>query len=339
MRRAGALLAATLLLGCPSLDGFAGGDKAEAGVSGGGFLSLADAARVCSKVVTCPELDYAIGFSLLLPMEPTTFSTCVDVLAGPLPPGRSGKAEQTESLTCVAKATNCAAAAACLPYEFPLPGDPRCQLGTGGADAGADGGGGSSNPSRCSGDGKSVLHCGYDMIVHCGHGHFGESSCVVDSNDVPRCVAATTCTVNAPMCSSTTSMWCDAVDKFTYETNCGYWGAGCGADQATGSYFCLVNGAIPECSTDGVQCVSGRVRACYGGYFGDIDCPVMGSTCNPYPMPHCSPPSAACKQTDSDLNVCQGSQLALCVGGKRQTLDCASIGLGCAQGPSSGYCG
>src|SRR5579862_1039640 len=98
----GLLLAST---GCPSLAGFGGGatdagdagddaapdvDAADTGPSSGGYLSLADAARFCSRVFTCANLAASTQHSIGVPIDPNNYSACVSWLAGSLPPGRIG---------------------------------------------------------------------------------------------------------------------------------------------------------------------------------------------------------------------------------------------------------
>jgi hypothetical protein len=332
MRLGGAMVTALLLAGCPSLDGFAGAQKDAGKVDSGparkGFLSVADAARLCSNLQSCLPLGYSIGFSLLIPMDSKTYSTCVDVLAGPLPPNRFGESEQVATLTCVAQAADCAAAGKCLPYETILPGDSRCPAVDGGLTDG------------CSPDGKAVYKCTTGLITHCDHPHFAGSSCVLDPNGEARCAADTSCTLAAPICSGSVGSLC-GLDNYTYKTDCAYWGASCGPDQASGYQDCNLNGFVPYCSPDSVQCINDRVRACYGGFFGEVDCLALGGICDPYPTAHCARSTDACKQTDADLNVCTGDEIQLCVAGERLTLDCTSVGLKCRPGPSanSGYCG
>ena len=61
MRRGAWVLGALLLGGCPSLDGFSGKESSDGGPGGSGYLSLNDAARLCSQLQTCPQLGYSIA--------------------------------------------------------------------------------------------------------------------------------------------------------------------------------------------------------------------------------------------------------------------------------------
>jgi len=345
MRRALWLLPALALGGCPSLDGFTGAEPGDASTSGTGYLTMDEAAKLCSLVSTCSNLGYSIAFSLLIPLEDVSYGMCVDRLAGPLPPGRIGVSQQAQALRCAAKATSCATAAACFPYEFVEPGDPRCQgFDAGGpTDAGGDAGASDAaapTTSACSPDKKSIYECKFNQILHCDNAYFYPgSSCLLDSTGVYRCAVSQACTATQTSCSGNVVLYCGAVSNFAYGDDCAFWGAACGEDQASGVQDCIVNGLTPFCTKDEVQCVSNRLRTCSGGFFSEYDCPALGGTCQPLPTPHCTVASPACKHDDPDIGKCTGTSLALCVGGKRKTLDCASLSLSCKDGALGGYCG
>ena len=346
MRRGAWVLGALLLGGCPSLDGFSGKESSDGGPGGSGYLSLNDAARLCSQLQTCPQLGYSIAFSLLIPLEKIGYSVCVDRLAGPLPPGRPGVSQQAQSLSCAAQATSCATAAACFPYEFIEATDPRCQGLDGGTDGGTDGGpdagggGGSATTSSCSPDKKSVYECKFKQILHCDHPYFYPgSTCLLDSTGVPRCAVAASCTASETTCSGNVVLYCGAVSNFAYGDDCSFWGATCGKDQSAGVQDCILNGLTPFCSEDSVQCISNRLRTCSGGFFSEYDCGALGGKCELAPTPHCAPASPACTHSDPDVGKCTGSQLKLCIAGQPKSLDCASLGLACKEGAFGGYCG
>lgn len=333
MRRAfvvAPLAVALAVVACPSLDGFTDHvkDPTDASASGGGFLSLEDAAKLCGKVQTCRNLGYSIGYSLLIPVQTSNFSTCVDILSAPLPKSQLGVTQQAASLACAASAANCPTAAACLPYEFIDLDDPRC----GGLDGGANG--------DCSPDKKAVYACTSQLITHCDHPYFYPgSTCLVDSSGVHRCAASQTCTSTAGECNGSIVTYCGSVSNFAYGEDCSYWGASCGTDQASGVQDCVLNGLTPFCNQDSVQCVGDRVRSCYGGFFSEIDCAALGGKCDPDPVAHCSRAPNACKVTDPTVNVCDGDSISLCVGSKSLSFDCKSIGLSCVVDPKGNYCG
>ena len=113
------------------------------------YLSEGDAAKACALVFRCPLLASSVITSVAVPVDPTNFTLCMDWLAGPLPPNRVGIPIQSSIFQCIANATTCSAAAACVPIENFLPGDPRC------ADAGA----GDAGKEKCADDGGTVLRC------------------------------------------------------------------------------------------------------------------------------------------------------------------------------------
>lgn len=311
---------------CPSLDGFSGKTPSEGGTGvSGGFLSLTDAARVCSKVKTCFKLGYSIGFSLLIPMDAKTYSTCVDVLASPLPPGRFGLAQQVATLKCVAEAADCSAAGLCLPYESISSTDPRCQ-------------GEAGTVKACSPDNAAIYNCSTAFITHCDHEHFAGGSCMASSSGDAECAAAPTCTQSASFCTGDVVEIC-MPSGFAFKVDCRFWGQTCGKDQGGGPNDCVLNGITPQCANDDVVCVADRVRACYGGYYGEIDCLAGGAKCDAWPTAHCARPDDACTQTDLGINTCNGDAIELCVAGKRMSFDCASIGLACVPNVNSAYCG
>lgn len=334
MKRALWALPALLLAGCPSLDGFTGKQAADGGPSGSGYLSLGEAVKLCSQLQICPKLGDSIVFSLLIPLQDVAFPICVDRLTGPLPPGRPGVAQQAQSLSCAAKATSCATAAGCFPYESVQPSDPRCQ----GFDGGTTDGG--TATGACSPDGKSVYNCQYNQIVHCDHPYFYPgSTCLVDPTGVPRCAVAQSCTATQTTCSGSVVQYCGAVSNFVYGEDCSFWGATCGNDQSANVQDCILNGLTPFCSTDDVQCISNRLRTCSGGFFSEYDCLALGGTCESAPAPHCVLAGPKCKHGDPNLDKCSGNQLPVCLAGQPKTLDCTSFGLACKPGPYGDYCG
>mgnify|MGYP003382338113 FL=1 len=328
MRRRWLILPALVLAGCPSLDGFTGTGKSDASTpSGKGFLSLENAARLCSRVQTCPHLGFSLSFSLLLPIDGTTYSTCIDLLSAPVPSTHLGIDQQSKALKCAAEATNCLTAGACLPYEYMDPADPRCQ----GSDGGVDG--------DCSPDKKSVYECNFNRVTHCDSPYFYPgSTCLLNSTGQYRCAASQTCTTTESVCTGSVVSFCTD-GNLSYGEDCAYWGSTCGKDQASGNQDCILNGLTPFCSTNAVQCVGDRVRACVGGFYGEIDCAAVGGKCNAKPTAHCTRPPLACDLGDQQIDTCAGDGIKLCVGSKPQTFDCTSIGMTCQSGAQGAYCG
>ena len=119
------------------------GDAASG--SGGAltYLSLDDAARVCALLFQCDTpsgpatpanpggepnllLTQSLLASLAFPADPWNFASCMNWLAGPLPPDRLGVQAQRSILACMAGKTTCTDAFSCLPVEVMSPNDARC---------------------------------------------------------------------------------------------------------------------------------------------------------------------------------------------------------------------
>ncbi|MFO0613936.1 MAG: hypothetical protein U0414_15195 [Polyangiaceae bacterium] len=97
-----------------------------------------------------------------------------------------------------------------------------------------------------------------------------------------------------------------------------------------------------SCSALGeAACLGDRVRVCSGALTGEVDCAALGEACvYEGSTARCAPTSAECSPFDADVNVCAGSVIHLCVGGKKADFDCATIGATCVPtaGPVSGHC-
>ena len=84
------------------------------------------------------------------------------------------------------------------------------------------------------------------------------------------------------------------------------------------------------------------MAVCDGFDRGEFDCATLGGTCSKTAgTARCARPGDACGPDDQAINVCTGTKLSLCVGGKTVTYDCAKDGLGCIAGTTaqSGRCG
>lgn len=334
-------LALVLATACPSLDGFSGKqvdpgvvdsgvDSGDSGQPAKGFLSLVEAAQVCSYVLSCPNLQSSISSSLLLPVDGTSYSACIDQLAGPVPPDHPGVVAQSKQLQCVATATNCLEAAACMSLEDISPGDQRCQATDGGTGVG------------CSPDSKSVYHCEANYILHCNNAYYGSgSSCLSPANDGGTeywCAVSQTCS-GSSSCVGGILSYC-AINDQGFSIDCGVKGQTCGVDQQSGLHECLVNGRIPSCSTRETICKNDKVIVCDGLYFGELDCTTLGGVCDPRPSAHCAKVGDACEQDDTTLNVCDGDSISLCLTGQPLTFDCTSLNMKCVpgNGTSSAHC-
>ena len=107
-----------------------------------------------------------------------------------------------------------------------------------------------------------------------------------------------------------------------------------------------VNGILP-CSTPGPAGCSADgllARVCDGALEADFDCAAIGGTCTGGGSPMggwCTPPGSTCDMTESWVDACAGSTIAVCVAGQSTAFDCSTVGLLCLSptGGGSGYCG
>ncbi|HEY6459703.1 MAG TPA: hypothetical protein VIY73_06110, partial [Polyangiaceae bacterium] len=146
-------------------------DAPEAAPPPPGYLSLADAARVCTLVFSCPDLASSVLASVAVPVDPVNYSLCVHWLAAPMPTDRVGFAVQSQTFACMAQGGSCAGAGSCLSLENIEPNDPRC------GDAGADA------AEHCGDDGGTVFRCADGYLLHCGSAYYAPgSTCTVGSD-------------------------------------------------------------------------------------------------------------------------------------------------------------
>jgi hypothetical protein len=337
--------AGLLSSGCPSLDGFASGadasasDDADSAIEAGdagdsspalvGYLSVADAARFCSKALTCPNLALSTQHSIGVPIDANNYSACVSWLAGQLPPNRIGLPQADSLLRCAESAGTCAAANACMWWEVMAPNDLRC--------AGIDGGDIACSPTadaiyNCSDTPPYIWHCNSEV-------YYPGSSCVFDdasaSGGFFGCAVANGCAGVSPtgQCMGNVTAYCGLGDHvFAYD--CSVLGLPCGYDKSVPTYDCLTNGKEIFCPDSGAPpaCAGSVVSLCAGSFQGGIDCSSFNATCDGTGTPRCKLPGDTCSPSDATVNVCSGDGISLCVSGQPTTLDCTSIGLHCVQG-------
>lgn len=309
------------------------GDAAEEGgpdaAASQSYLSLSEAAKACTRIFECPNLANSILWSMAVPVDDLNYSLCLHWLAGPISKERVGFALQSDVFACVAEATSCPEAAACVWLEILSPGDPRC------ADAG-DGG-----QELCANDGGTVVRCAYDYALHCNSAYYAPgATCLAGKDDWKGCGLGQNCS-GVTSCVGPMLTYC-AVDTLKYGINCSYSGYGCGFETDSG-LPCVPEEGFVECSIPGAsRCANDKAWICDGLFESAFDCGSMGFECtSTQGATRCEPPSAACTPTDATQNVCNGSSIDVCVGGQATTFDCASIGLGCVPGAQgkSAHCG
>jgi len=292
-----------------------------------GYLSFADGVAFCSNVFACPQLATSVEWSLDVPTDGNHFSSCVDWVSGPLPKDRNGHDTTAAILQCIAKATSCTAASACLWQEQILSTDPRCV----GKDAGKNG--------ACGDDGGSVYFCGTPTgsIVHCNNAFFTSgSTCLYDDAGLPWCV---TLPCGAQQCLGDMLSYCGN-DGLQYSQNCGMGGMTCGFDTKEGFDDCLTNGSRKTCNSLAVTCSGSTVEICDGYFISDYDCAAYGGTCDQTGFPRCKRPNESCTPLDGDVDVCTANSLTMCVNGQKSSFDCTTLGKTCAaaSGGQSGHC-
>lgn len=312
----------------------AGEPEPDAGPSTVAFLSSVDAAKVCAMALSCPGLASSLIASTSVPIDSSNFSMCMTWLAGPLPPNRVGLAVQQQTLVCVAAATDCIGAGECLSIEYLQNDDPRC-VGHGGG-----GGGGGAAEVFCSADGTDVVHCDSQYILHCDTPFFiPGTTCLNGADGTLWCSSGADC-VGAEACTGTVLEYCGSPSDLRFSVNCAAVGTTCGLDPDLGYFDCLTDGKRRNCSGTGASCAGSIVEVCDNFEVSTFDCPSIGRACDASQgLARCASGNDACTPFDLDVNVCEGSNIALCLGGQRVSFDCASAGLACVPtGASLGHC-
>jgi hypothetical protein len=302
--------------------------------AGSGFLDLEDAVRYCVNAFNCPNLALSTVESIDVPVDTQHFSSCVDWMAGPLPPDRVGAQKTALALDCAAKATTCEAAGNCMWFNLIDVSDPRCNGVDSGplTDAGYD-------PGTCEGDGGFVLYCNAGYIEHCDNPYWAPGTqCVLGTNGVHNCDIKGAC--GSTDCTSTFINYC-SVDGHHVSYDCAIGGFSCGTDS-TNDTDCLTNGTFRGCSTVATTCAGDAVSVCDGAYQAAYDCAaVTGGTCDNTYTPRCKRPTDTCSPATPGIDTCTGDVISLCSGGQPTSFDCTSIGLKClpAATGQSGHCG
>lgn len=309
------------------------GETGETSTGPAGYLSVLDAARLCSLVFQCPYLATSIIDSLAIPADPTDYSLCMHWLAGPIPPNRVGLTLQAQALTCMASATTCTGAGSCLWDENLAPNDPRC------ADSGpADGG------DYCGDDGGTVYRCSSGYLLHCDSAFYSAGSrCLTGADGTHWCALDTNCTVQ-DSCLGTLNDFCGLPSNLHFGQNCAYDGYTCGlaSNDDSGLAGCFTGGMNEPCGSPGTSCSGTTLLVCDGFAKSPFDCAALGGTCSTQGgAAVCVHSGDTCTPFDNGLDQCSGSSISLCIGGHGLTFDCASVGKTCvpASGSTSGHCG
>ena len=309
--------------GPPPTDG--GGDApADAFPAPLNYLTTQQGAELCTLAATCPLLSASIQSSVGVPIDANNFSLCMEWAVGPIPGTRQGFPIQQGVLQCMAQATSCAAAGACNVFEDIAASDPRCA--TQPNDSGA----------FCS-DSVTKVDCAGLFVQHCGVGQYTPgATCNVGTDQTPWCSLGgldAGCPANAS-CISTFQDYC-GVNGLHFRLNCANVGDSC--DVTDGGVQCG-----EACTTIAITCSGNTAQSCDGVEESPFDCAALGGTCSSKDNAiYCARPGDTCTPLDSDVNVCTGTTLSLCVGGTKSSFDCATISKQCVPGvvPQTPHCG
>jgi hypothetical protein len=339
----GALAAVTLGPSCTIWNGVTFSPELDAGPSVDAgpdasyehYLTVADAAKVCSLLATCPEPELAqsITESTGVPVDFGNFANCMEWVAGPIPSNRIGLTIQRSVLSCVAMATSCVAAGKCLSEELFAAGDPRCA----GLDAGDDAGDAASDaaPSldTCLDNGATVQRCSGGNALHCGSAYFeGGAKCLTGADGTSWCATGTMCT-QATTCAGSNLEYCGSGTQLRFGINCAAVGNTCGIDPKTKQADCLTDGTVQLCPDTSSDCDKDRVKVCDFDRYSIFDCAKLGGTCSKdLGSALCVRPGDTCTPFDPDVNVCTGTSISLCLAGAKTSFDCASIKKTCVAG-------
>lgn len=337
-------------LGPPGNDGGTDADSTDAGSADGdaapdlpGLVSIADALRICSKVLTCPHVGPSIKASFGLPIDSTNFSSCVHALSGPIDPRRLNTIT-SERLRCVGKADTCNIGA-CVAREEIDRTDPRNDPGCG------DGG----LLETCSGETRISCFGGNvgSLATHCDDPAYAAGSRCVAGGGRARCdVTVTGCPI-VPQCVDGTEPL--SVTDFCFDAG-GVTGH-TKFDCRSSGQSC--RGGVPGCVTTPcavhlrTQCEDGtKLSVCILDEVTVLDCAPAGpgSSCKSHDnAAFCSGPHDECTPYDPQpssgqgVNSCDGTTIRLCIGGRMTSVDCRDGGSGfaCRTGtaPKSNFCG
>jgi len=297
-----------------------------------GYLSVEDGIRACRLVHECPLLSAAIARSIGVPASADQFSTCLSWLSGPLPASRFGLEVQALMLGCIARSEGCTEALECA-YVEPLDNDdPRCTGVVG---------------DQCLMTGI-LLDCTTELAEKCRTPYYGAGSeCQLGLSGGGRC-ALSTCmqdTSPPPRCTAGVYVRCDPATNLRVAQDCNTVGLTCPEGAEGADAQCATEDGVFPCDEPGKAiCApdSTRVRVCDGALASEFDCTAMDGMCqNESFGGRCVLATDNCTPDEPGIDVCQGSTISLCIGGKKVSFDCADLGLSCipSSGQDGGYCG
>jgi hypothetical protein len=298
------------------------------------LLPELEAHKLCALIGDCPELSAAIVLSTGVSVGQVApdgsrlsfnYSGCVDWLASPLELAHRGFDSARSTFNCLAAISTCQQASACVAYELLLDDDARC-AGESGRRCEAD--------ALIDCDAREVTHCdavSFPVTTSCEEGEDGVATCRLGACDEP----------GLPACEENLAEYAIACTAELNEVgvSCTAAGLSCADDLGCTS---ISSGVPPGCETPFEQGCSGSLaqtcaaRTSGGLLHAEIDCTKLGLECDSQAgIARCKSPTATCRPTDGDVNVCDGTRIALCVGGIKSSFDCATLGLTCDGGSSA----
>ena len=317
---AAAAATAALALGLPSCTSFnglvaAGADARPSASADAGARDAEPGSDAGSQEdVGVPDMLLALDVSN------ACFPLCVEWAAGPLPPSHVGIDQQREMLRCIASASSCNGAGRCTWFDY----------------------GECSDQWPCADAGEAIEYCdgktlrdeeaGTWSVQHCDNAFLNREARCLETDAGMMCgIAGCATGVTAEgLCVGNVLYQC--LDGQTVVENCALSGSLC--DSAS----CMMS----ECTVAGSQCVMSAVAVCDSEWGTTMDCQEIPAVCEQKGNhARCAPLDAQCSSFDSEMGVCTGSSIALCLAGKPEAFDCASIGQKCIPGDATrtGRCG
>lgn len=267
---------------------------------------------------------------------PLSFSGCINWVAGPINPTRTGLAAQRALLAAVAATTTCDAAAAALPVRP------------------TDAGTGATCGLACA-DKADMLSCTPEagtFVLPCSPPYFAVEGgvCLSDDAGLAGCVTAGACQTGLSCADTNTLRECVALTIEAYASyDCTLTGRQC----ATISKNTLADCVVPAHNTAPCplrdrrdSCDGTSVLHCAGGLLAqtEYDCSAAGRSCsesNKAGVARCVGPGDACTPFDDGQSACTGAKIQVCIGGSPVSYDCGAIGKTCVAGGAgqTGHCG
>ncbi|HEY8079077.1 MAG TPA: hypothetical protein VIF62_33325 [Labilithrix sp.] len=289
-----------------------------------GYLSVEDAAHVCSLAMVHPSLEASISASIGVPLQigMPHFSTCISWLSRGVTATRKGFAVQQQMLKNVRNAPDIGAAAQACFVNVSL-GDP-CDAGS------------------CFNGFVVACASGNRVIVQCKPPQELDQSACTSGPGGPQCVRAATPCSTQIVCDGDIEHHC-APGSTTTElgSDCSRTGQSCVAGEGCLSpgdtYVCPAgaNGSgeiITDCNGAVARvCVPLQPRV-------DIDCAQAGLTCLAQGTTAvCASPSDTCTPLSAGIDTCIDDQrVTACVDGRPTTIDCTTIGYAkCVAAPTA----